>query len=50
MTFEQFKSRYLLKLREHGLASNDIEVKKLFIAATVLSEHQAKQLKRESRR
>ncbi len=50
MTFEQFKSRYLLKLKEQGLASTDTEVKKLFIAAAVLLEHQAKQVKRGNRR
>lgn len=38
MTFEQFKSRYLLKLREQGLTTNDEEVRKMYIAATIILE------------
>ncbi len=50
MTFEQFKARFLLKLKEQGLASNDIEVLKIFTAVSVLNEYQEKQNKKVNRR
>ncbi|MBT2680044.1 hypothetical protein J7E38_13600 [Bacillus sp. ISL-35] len=46
MTFEQFKSRYLLKLTEQGLASNDIEIIKLYIAVKVFKGFEEKAAKR----
>lgn len=48
MTFEQFKSRYKLKLAELGLTTNDEEMAKMFVAATVIRDHDIKQDKKNT--
>ncbi|MRX54835.1 hypothetical protein GJU41_12705 [Bacillus idriensis] len=50
MTFEQFKSRYKLKLAEIGLTTNDEEMAKMFVAATVLRDYDLKQMKKDRRK
>lgn len=43
MTFTQFRSRYLLKLKEAGLTASEEEIKKAYLAAVLVRENDVKQ-------